>query len=266
MVLEATFICTDNSNYMRNGDFAPSRFEAQQDAVNLLAGCKTQQNPENVVGVLSMAGKAIEVRVALTPDVGKVLSLSHGVQLSGEINLSAGIQVAQLGLKHRLNKNQRQRVIVFVGSPIKEEEAALVKLGKKLKKNSVAVDIVNFGEEVENTPKLEALLNAVNSDDNSHLITVPPGPHVLSDILLSSPIVQGEEGGMGGAAMGAARAAGGGRQHGRCRRRRGDAAGTRDVDVAGVGGARARARGRRVDRHVPGRQLSAVSAELAAGR
>ena len=35
-------ICTDNSNYMRNGDFAPSRFEAQQDAVNLLAGAKTQ--------------------------------------------------------------------------------------------------------------------------------------------------------------------------------------------------------------------------------
>ena len=67
-----------------------------------------------------MAGKAIEVRVALTPDVGKILSLSHGVQLSGEINLSAGIQVAQLTLKHRLNKNQRQRMIVFVGSPIKE--------------------------------------------------------------------------------------------------------------------------------------------------
>lgn len=201
MVLEATFICTDNSNYMRNGDFAPSRFEAQQDAVNLLAGAKTQQNPENTVGVLSMAGKGIEVRVALTSDVGKVLSLSHGAQLSGDINLSAGIQVAQLALKHRLNKNQRQRVIVFVGSPIKEDEAMLVKLGKKLKKNSVAVDIVNFGEEVENTPKLEALLNAVNSDDNSHLVTVPPGPHVLSDILLSSPIVQSEDGGMGGAAM-----------------------------------------------------------------
>lgn len=54
---------------------------------------------------------------------------------------------------------------------------------------------------MENTPKLEALLNAVNSDDNSHLITIPPGPHVLSDILLSSPIVQGEDGGIGSATM-----------------------------------------------------------------
>ena len=126
------------------------------------------------------------------------LFAQHGAKLGGETNLSAGLQVAGLALKHRQNKNQRQRIVVFVGSPVKEEEAALVKLGKKLKKNSVAVDIVNFGEEAENTQKLEALLNAVNSDDNSHLVTVPPGPHVLSDILLSSPIVQGEDGGGGG--------------------------------------------------------------------
>lgn len=183
---------------MRNGDFAPSRLEAQQDAVNLLAGAKTQSNPENVVGVLTMAGAGVEVRVSMTTDVGKVLAQSHGAKVGGEANLSAGLQVAALALKHRQNKNQRQRVIVFVGSPIKEEEAALVKLGKKLKKNSVAVDIVNFGEETENTQKLEALLNAVNSDDNSHLVTVPPGPHVLSDILITSPIVQDGDGGGGG--------------------------------------------------------------------
>ena len=42
MVLEATYLCIDNSDFMRNGDFAPSRMEAQQDAVNLLAGAKTQ--------------------------------------------------------------------------------------------------------------------------------------------------------------------------------------------------------------------------------
>lgn len=208
MVLEASFLCVDNSNFMRNGDFAPSRMEAQLDAVNLLSGAKTQSNPENTLGLLSTAGKGIEVQVALTTDVGKILSLSHGIKIGGQANLTAGIQVAQLSLKHRQNKNQRQRIIVFVGSPVKEDEASLVKLGKKLKKNSVAVDIINFGEEAENAAKLEALLNAVNSDDNSHLVTVPPGPHVLSDILLSSPIVQGEDG--AAAAVAAAAATGGG--------------------------------------------------------
>ena len=39
-------------------------------------------------------------------------------------------------------------------------------MGKKLKKNNVAVDVINFGEEAENTAKLEAFINAVNSNDN----------------------------------------------------------------------------------------------------
>lgn len=99
-----------------------------------------------------------------------------------------------MALKHRQNKNQRQRIVVFVGSPLFEDEKALVKLAKKLKKNNVAVDIVNFGEEAENTPKLEAFIGAINNNDNSHLVTVPPGPHVLSDVLISSPIIAGEDG------------------------------------------------------------------------
>ena len=41
-----------------------------------------------------------------------------------------------------------------------------MKLAKKVKKNSVAVDIINFGEEAENTTKLEAFKAAVNSGDN----------------------------------------------------------------------------------------------------
>ena len=35
-------ICVDNSEWMRNGDYSPSRFQAQADAVNLLCGAKTQ--------------------------------------------------------------------------------------------------------------------------------------------------------------------------------------------------------------------------------
>ncbi len=97
-------------------------------------------------------------------------------------------------MKHRQNKNQRQRIIAFVGSPLEEDEKSLVKLGKKLKKNNVAVDIVNFGEEGENTAKLEAFIEAINSSDNSHIVTIPPGPHILSDMILTSPIVSGEDG------------------------------------------------------------------------
>uniref|UniRef100_A0A2K5PBF5 26S proteasome non-ATPase regulatory subunit 4 n=1 Tax=Cebus imitator TaxID=2715852 RepID=A0A2K5PBF5_CEBIM len=35
MVLESTMVCVDNSEYMQNGDFLPTRLQAQQDAVNI---------------------------------------------------------------------------------------------------------------------------------------------------------------------------------------------------------------------------------------
>jgi 26S proteasome regulatory subunit N10 len=72
-----------------------------------------------------------------------------------------------LVLKHRQNKNQRQRIIVFCGSPVEEDVSALVKLGKKLKKNNVAIDVISFGCETENQTKLEKLIEAVNNSDNS---------------------------------------------------------------------------------------------------
>jgi 26S proteasome regulatory subunit N10 len=105
-------------------------------------------------------------------------------------------------LKHRQNKNQHQRIIFFVGSPIETDSEELVRLAKRLKKNNIAVDIINFGEEEQNTEKLEAFISAVNNN-NSHLITIPPGPHILSDILLSSAVITGEEGESGAGSGGA---------------------------------------------------------------
>lgn len=81
-----------------------------------------------------------------------------------------------------------------MASPLDADEKTLVKLAKKLKKNNVAVDIINFGEEAVNTSRLEAFISNVNNNDNSHLVTIPPGPHILSDMLISTPIIHGEEG------------------------------------------------------------------------
>ncbi|XP_031117681.1 26S proteasome non-ATPase regulatory subunit 4 homolog [Ipomoea triloba] len=211
MVLEATMICIDNSEWMRNGDYSPSRFQAQADAVNLICGAKTQANPENTVGVLTMAGKGVRVLVTPTSDLGKILACMHGLEIGGEMNLAAGIQVAQLALKHRQNKKQQQRIIVFAGSPVTYDKKVLEMIGKKLKKNSVSLDVVNFGEEDEGkTEKLEALVATVNNNDSSHIVHVPPGPNALSDVLISTPIFTGDgEGGSGFAAAAAAAAAGG---------------------------------------------------------
>ncbi|KOX79750.1 26S proteasome non-ATPase regulatory subunit 4 [Melipona quadrifasciata] len=200
MVLESTMICVDNSDYMRNGDFLPTRLQAQQDAVNLVCHSKTRSNPENNVGLITLAN--VEVLATLTSDVGRILSKLHQVQPNGNLSLITGIRIAHLALKHRQGKNHKMRIVAFIGSPIEIDEKELVKLAKRLKKEKVNVDVISFGEESINNEVLTAFINALNGKDGtgSHLVTVPPGPH-LSDALISSPIIQGEDG-MGGTGMG----------------------------------------------------------------
>ena len=69
----------------------------------------------------------------------------------------------------------------------------------------VNIDIVNFGEDEENADILNKFITTINGKEGtgSHLVTIPPGPH-LSDALVSSPIVQGEDGGGAMAGAGAA--------------------------------------------------------------
>jgi len=75
--------------------------------------------------------------------------------------------------------------IILCVSPIKYDKKALEAIGRKLKKNSVALDIVDFGEAEEEKPeKLEALLAAVNNNDSSHIVHVPASSNALSDVLI----------------------------------------------------------------------------------
>lgn len=192
----------DNSEWMRNGDFLPSRFDAQRDAINMLFNAKLNGHPENTVGLVSMA-EGREVLATLTNDLGRLMNRMHGLKMGGAVEFAKSIQIAQLGLKYRQAKNHPQRIVAFVGSPLQDDEKELVKLAKKLKKNNVSVDVINFGENDANTAKLEAFVENVNKDGSSHLVTVPGGVGVLSDVLVSSPIFgEGAAAGGGGGAGG----------------------------------------------------------------
>ncbi|KAG6923501.1 proteasome 26S subunit, non-ATPase 4, partial [Chelydra serpentina] len=106
---------------MRNGDFLPTRLQAQQDAVNIVCHSKTRSNPENNVGLITLANNC-EVLTTLTPDTGRILSKLHTVQPKGKITFCTGIRVAHLALKHRQGKNHKMRIIAFVGSPVEDNE------------------------------------------------------------------------------------------------------------------------------------------------
>ena len=44
----------------------------------------------------------------------------------------------------------KQRIILFIGSPVKAKKEELTLIGKKLKKYNISVDIISFGHVDEN--------------------------------------------------------------------------------------------------------------------
>lgn len=73
-----------------------------------------------------------------------------------------------------------------------------------MKKNAVSIDFVAFGEIDDDVEKkLLAFNENVKGGEGSHLAIIPPGPGLLSDQLVTSPILNGDgasgAGGIGGA-------------------------------------------------------------------
>ena len=219
MPLESCMILLDCSEYMRNGDYVPTRLSAQQDAANLLVSAKTQSHPESTVGVSA----GTELLVSPTDNVGIILNALHDVRLQQQQlqqDVCSSVQVASLALKHRRNKNGAQRIVLFVGSPVIAESRALIKAGRQLKKNNVGIDVVCMGELEHNEDKMRELVDAANgrvaegaggadgaaAERTCHLVTIPAGV-LPSDVLASSPILA--QGGGGGGGYGAAAGGGG---------------------------------------------------------
>ncbi|UJR16424.1 hypothetical protein I4U23_003326 [Adineta vaga] len=182
----------DNSDYMRDGDFIPSRMQVQQDAVSLIFHAKTRSNPENNVGLLTFSDGRVVTQ--LTSDVGKVFSKLHLLPIEGKNDFCKGIKVANLALKHRQGKNHRPRIVAFIGSPLEVDTNEFTKLAKRLKKEKVSIDIVIFGDE-SSKEKFEEFITIINGKENtnSHLICVPSGAN-LPDTLINTPIIQSEDG------------------------------------------------------------------------
>lgn len=188
MVLEACILCIDNSDWTRNGDYQPTRWDSQIEAANIVAENKSDKNPENCLGVISMAGKRVETPVTLTQDLSKILKSFKEMKISGDSDYVTAINISMLLLKHRQNKNQKQRILIFVASPVNNSVDELVLLGKKLKKNNVAIDIISFGNIDQNREGLQQLFNNTNNANNSSYLEVGLDQYVV-DCLFTSPIL-----------------------------------------------------------------------------
>ena len=144
----------------------------------------------------------------LTPstDIGRMISIIHNIKIAREeINLVNSLKIAQLVLKHRQNRNQQQRIIIFIGSPVVDSLDKLERVCKLMKKNNIGMDIINFGG-AGNTAPITRMIEKVDNQGNSHFLNLEAGAFMLSDALISSPILMrgggaaglGAGGGLGG--------------------------------------------------------------------
>ncbi|CAD8098297.1 unnamed protein product [Paramecium primaurelia] len=176
MPLEAAVVVLDNSEFSRNGDLEPSRWNAQQEAIELYINIVIDSNMESGMGLILGGGKQVRLLMTPTNDRDLIQGQFHKTRLEGNLKFSVALQQASLALKHRINKQQHQRIVAFVASPIEEEVDTLVNLAKRLKKNNIAIDLINFGEQnEEHLQKLKIFFENVQKGSSSKYINIQPG-------------------------------------------------------------------------------------------
>lgn len=80
------------------------------------------------------------------------------------------------------------RIIAFCGHPLNESVEECEDLGKRLRRNNVALDVINFANP-GNKERLQAIVNTCNNDNNSHFLDVEPGSGFISGVLFGSAIL-----------------------------------------------------------------------------
>ncbi|XP_071701973.1 uncharacterized protein [Rutidosis leptorrhynchoides] len=195
---EAIVICIDNSEYMKHLDNRYS-YNLQLNCVRSYCRAKFKSNPKNAIGLVAMGREMYPFEP--TCDLDKILhqikhSLGAGSE-GGKLDFTGSVIESELILSDYSDDKYLKRIIIFVGGPINLGIEQTVAFGKGLKKDGVAVDVVNFCPKEWNNGYwvrvFDAFVAAANNNNNSHIKHVRPHAWTLStDVLSRNPeIVSG---------------------------------------------------------------------------
>jgi 26S proteasome regulatory subunit N10 len=147
------FLRIDNSEYSRNGDYPPSRLEAQIEAAQYLFSTRRNSNIENSTALMCTSPPTLLVSLT-SGDVGRFSAALSSIKIApsadksgmAKDDLDSALRIASLALKHRQNINQKQRIIIFVASPLNENPTKVPEeLLKSLKKNGISLNFISIG-------------------------------------------------------------------------------------------------------------------------
>ena len=162
----------DNSDFSRDGDAYPSRLGAQLECATFIARKLNNENQANSFGLMATAGQSCEILLTPSTEPESLFASFSKISIGGRSDICRAIQVAMLVMKHRTNKNQNQKILLFVGSKVHAEESKLAILAKDLRRNNIMIDIVNICVE-ENVTLLKRFLDACGSEEFGKLVHHP---------------------------------------------------------------------------------------------
>ncbi|XP_071703397.1 uncharacterized protein [Rutidosis leptorrhynchoides] len=181
-------VCIDNSRWMKMKlDPVNYKYLLQSNCAKLYFRAKLKSNPKNAIGIVTM-GSEHDIRELLpTSNVFEIMShIKYGYRRGGDLNF---LEVLLFCLLPKF-KGILKRILFFIGGPLNKglEEASFVAIGKKLKEEGIALDVINFCVEEEVIRGLDAFVAAADNNNNSHIKHVLPTryTHPL-DVLCSTP-------------------------------------------------------------------------------
>lgn len=157
---------------------------------------------ETSIGLMTMGGDSVQVLVTPTNDTAHLYSVFNKIKVGGTPKFAKSLQIAQLALKHRINKHQKERIVVFTADTMVEPESDIIDLCRKMRRNNTQIDIINISSP-NNVAMLKNIIDTVNVEDKSCFLDYgPENNESLVDTVKKSPMMynnanMGQGGGMG---------------------------------------------------------------------
>lgn len=182
----SVIVMLDNSSSSINGDFIPSRLEAQKIAVERFADFQLSIRGQSEIAVGSMSNTEFGLRLSFTQSVQKLRDVTEQISATGNLSLYRGIKTALLALKHNNSSIQDKSMIVFICSDHDITHENSSEIGHLVSAQKVSLKMVVFGEHVKNE---EMLHNIARVDPRRiRILRIKKSRTMLSDDVLQDAI------------------------------------------------------------------------------
>ncbi|GKA83328.1 26S proteasome non-ATPase regulatory subunit 4 [Tanacetum coccineum] len=193
-------LCFQHITVPKDGDM----FKTQFEAIRLYCRAKFKSNPKTRAGVATL-GCGVDLWPG-SPDSDIEHFLTHTLEhipWGGEFSILMGLQRSQLGFARFDPEGEdiKRRMLVFVAGPCHGYLTEyILKIGKRLKVNNIALDVVSFPHKDQEFDALKTITlrsfvaAANNKDNNSHFARVPCHSSVQKILVKAAtvPLTEGE--------------------------------------------------------------------------